>query len=88
MQDITPDVRAVRNVDEAVILREAQDIIFQFVGIVAVVMILWMGIKFMTAQGNVEEFKKQAKAMIFIIIGLALIPLSYFFIRFITNLNL
>lgn len=51
-------------------------------------MILYTGVKFMLSKGNLEEFKQEAKALIYIVGGLALIPLSYFLVKYITNLRL
>ena len=88
IHDINPEVQDVREVDEAKLFREWQYLLFQIVGIVTIVMILWIGVKFLFAKGNLEEFKEESKAAIFIVIGLAIIPLSYFLIRYLTDLNL
>lgn len=88
IEDTAPQVQSNRNVDEAEIFRGAQDVIFQMVGIIAVIMILYVAYRFIIAKGSSEDLKKEAKALIFIIIGLAIIPLSYFLIQYLINLNL
>lgn len=88
VEDVVPEVRTARDVDEAALFHEAQTFIFQLVGIITVAMILYVGVKFMLSKGNLEEFKQEAKALIYIIAGLALIPLSYFVIKYLTNLRL
>lgn len=88
IEDTAPNVQSNRNIDEAEIFAGVQDIIFQVVGIITIVMILYVAYRLIIVKGNVDEFKKESKALIFIIVGLAIIPLSYFIIQYLTNLNL
>jgi hypothetical protein len=58
------------------------------VGIIAVACMMYIGAKLLWAQGNMEELYAATKSMVYIIIGLALIPLAYFLVQLIVNIRL
>ncbi len=54
-------------------------------GIVSVSVFLYIGYMLFTAQGKEEEFKKAWTALIYAVIGLAVIPLAYIAVKIVTG---
>lgn len=57
-------------------------------GIVSVSVFLYIGYNLFTAQGKEEEFKKAWVALVYAIIGLAVIPLAYIAVKIFTGFSL
>lgn len=53
---------------------------------IAVILIIWIGIQFMTAQGNPEKINKAKKALFWVIIGLAIILIGNGFVSLIRSI--
>lgn len=54
-------------------------------GIVSVSVFLYIGYMLFTAQGKEEEFKKAWTALIYAVIGLAVMPLAYIVVKIVTG---
>jgi len=88
VQELIPVVQSNNQVNYVNIAREVQFWLFVFVGIIAVACMIYIGAKLLWAQGNMEELYSATKSMVYIIIGLALIPLAYFIVQLIVNIRL
>lgn len=69
-------------------LRNIQVYIIGLLGIVSVSVFLYIGYLFFTAEGKEEEFKKGWKALIYAVVGLAVIPLAYIVVKIATGFTL
>lgn len=64
---------------------------YYLMGIVAALAIgtfIWIGYNMLTAEGDPEKFKQAQKALIYAVIGLALIPLAYVMVKLVITINL
>ncbi|MBI4836168.1 MAG: TrbC/VirB2 family protein [Candidatus Abawacabacteria bacterium] len=59
--------------------------ILGLVGTIAVLMLIWGGFNYLTSAGNSENTKKAKQTIIYAIIGIIIIALSYQIVRFITG---
>ncbi|MFA6090526.1 MAG: pilin [Candidatus Gracilibacteria bacterium] len=66
-------------------LRNIQTYIMGLLGIVTVGIFLYIGYTLFTAQGKEEDFKNAWKALIYAVIGLAVIPLGYIVVKIVTG---
>ena len=55
------------------------------VGIVSVSVFLYIGYMLFTAQGKEEDFKNAWKALVYAVIGLAVMPLAYILVKIVTG---
>lgn len=88
VQELVPQVQSDNDVDYVSISREAQFWIFVFIGIIAVAYIIYIGAKLIWAPGNMEELTSATKSLVYIVLGLALIPFAYFIVQLIANIRL
>ena len=56
-------------------------------GIITVSVFLYIGYMLFTAQGKEEDFKKAWTALVYAVIGLAVIPLAYIAVKIVTGFN-
>jgi hypothetical protein len=56
--------------------------------VIAVAYIIYIGAKLLWAPGNMEEMTSAIKSIVYIVIGLALIPFAYFIVQLIVNIRL
>lgn len=87
VESTIPVVRSNSRIDYVDIAQEIQFWIFVFVGIIAVVYIIYIGAKLLWAPGNAEEMSSALKSMVYVILWLALIPFAYFIIQLIVNIR-
>lgn len=66
-------------------LKGIQTYMIGLLGIVSVSVFLYVGYTLFTAQGNPDEFKKAWKSLTYVVIGLAVIPLSFIVVKIITG---
>lgn len=64
-------------------LRNIMDYAFVFSGIVAVIFLVWAGIRYAVSGGDEVQLSKAKRTMTFAIIGLVIILLSFFVIKLI-----
>ncbi len=84
-----PQVNSVdRNIDYASVAKEIQFWLFVFLGVIAVVYIIYIGAKLLWAPGSTEEMTKAFVSLFYVVIGLAIIPFAYFLINFIIHIRL
>lgn len=88
VEDLIPRVESNNDIDYVDIGREIQFWLFVFVGIIAVAYIIYIGAKLLWAPGNTEELTTAMKSLVYIVLGLALIPLAYFIVQLIVNIRL
>ena len=69
-------------------LASGQSFLFGVLGVVAVGVFIYLGFKLFSAQGNEEEFKKAWKALVYAVIGLALIPASFAIVKVVTGFDI
>ncbi|MBP8016489.1 hypothetical protein KAZ01_00630 [Candidatus Gracilibacteria bacterium] len=75
------------NISLMQILKSIQNYILAFVGIITIGTFIYIGARLVMAEGKQEEFNKAMKAIIYVVLGLAIIPLSYIVIKIVTGLN-
>ena len=61
--------------------------IFAFIGIIAVSYIIAVGAKLLWAPGTEEDTTNAIKSIAYVAVGLAIIPMAYFIVEFIINLQ-
>ena len=66
-------------------LKNIQAYFMGLIGIVSVSVFLYIGFMLFTAKGNEEEFKKAWKALVYAVIGLAVMPLAYIMVKIVTG---
>lgn len=66
-------------------LRNIQVYIMGLLGIISVSVFLYIGFILFTAQGKEEEFKKAWTALVYAVIGLAVIPLAFIVVKIVTG---
>ncbi|MCB9806530.1 hypothetical protein H6768_01270 [Candidatus Peribacteria bacterium] len=88
VQTLIPTVQSNNRLDYVNVAREVQFWLFVFVGIIAVAYIIYIGAKLLWAPGNMEEMTSALKSIVYIVIGLALIPFAYFIVQLIVNIRL
>lgn len=88
VQELIPDVESDNEIDYVNVAKEIQFWVFVFVGIIAVAYIIYIGAKLIWAPGNMEEMTSAMKSIVYIVIGLALIPFAYFIVQLIVNIRL
>ena len=62
--------------------------IFNVILIIAVVMVVWIGVRMATARWNPEEFKKAWMHFIYLILWLFIVFVSWWVVRLVSNLNI
>ncbi len=88
VQELIPSVDTEDEIDYVDLAKEAQFWLFAFVGVIAVAYIIYLGAKLIWAPGNAEEFSAAMKSLLYIIIGLALMPLAYAIVKIIVNVRI
>lgn len=88
VDELIPTVQSNNKIDYVDVAREIQFWIFVFVGVIAVAYIIYIGAKLLWAPGNMEEMTSAIKSIVYIVIGLALIPFAYFIVQLIVNIRL
>lgn len=88
VDELIPTVQSSTKIDYVDVAREIQFWLFVFVGVIAVIYIIYIGAKLLWAPGNAEEMTSAIKSITYIIIGLALIPFAYFIVQLIVNIRL
>jgi hypothetical protein len=66
-------------------LQQILQIVFGVIGVVAVIVIMWAGLKFITAQGNPQEAAKARMTIIYAVIGLILAISAEVIVTFVLN---
>lgn len=66
-------------------LKNIQKYMMGLVGILSVGVFIYIGYSLFTAQGNEEEFKKAWKALVYAVIGLAVMPLAFVAVKIVTG---
>jgi len=64
-----------------------QAYVMGLLGIITVSVFLYIGYMLFTAQGKEEDFKKAWTALVYAVIGLAVIPLAYIAVRIVTGFD-
>jgi len=88
VQTLIPTVQSNTRFDYVNVAREVQFWLFAFVGLIAVCYIIYIGAKLIWAPGNMEEMTSALKSIVYIVIGLAIIPFAYFIVQLIVNIRL
>ncbi len=88
VDELIPTVQSNNQIDYVDVAREVQFWIFVFVGVIAVAYIIYIGAKLLWAPGNMEEMTSAIKSIVYIVIGLAIIPFAYFIVQLIVNIRL
>ena len=55
------------------------------VGVIAVIMIIWGGMKYITSGGDSNKVKSAKDTILFALIGLVIVALAQFIVRFVLN---
>jgi len=69
------------------VLKHIQTEFFVILMMLAIGLFLYLGIKLMIARGNEEEYKKALLWFVYAIAGLAIIPLSYALVYFVSRIS-
>jgi hypothetical protein len=73
------------NTDLSVIAKKIINILSIIVGIVAVIMIIWGGFKYITSGGDTGNVSGAKNTLIFAIVGLIIVALAQFIVHFVLN---
>lgn len=76
------------NISYVSIAQEIKFWLFAFMGIIAVAYIVYIGAKLLWAPGSTEEITSSLKSLLYVVVGLALIPFAFFIVQFIVNLRI
>jgi len=76
----------IKNVDS--IFKTANSYVLYLYGIIAIGCFLYVWMMFLMALGKPEEFKKAWMAFMWVVLGLAAIPLSYVLVTIVAGVNL
>lgn len=76
------------NINYVSIAQEIKFWLFAFIGIIAVAYIIYIGAKLLWAPGSTEEITTSLKSLLYVVVGLALIPFALFIVQFIVNLRI
>ena len=83
------DINVGQAVDLKTVIANVINIALGFLGIIAVIIILFAGFKWMTAAGNEEQVSSAKKMIVQAVIGLAIIFLAWAIVSFVvTNLQI
>jgi len=66
-------------------LAKIQEILFTVITVVVIGMLVYAGFRLFSAKGNAEEYKKAWTALIYIAVGLAILPLAYVVVKIISG---
>jgi hypothetical protein len=89
VEELIPQVNSVRHsIWYTEVAKEIQFWLFIFVGVIAVGYIIYIGAQLLWSPWNMEEMSKALKSMMYIVIGLAIIPFAYFLIKLIISIRL
>jgi len=56
-------------------------VIFLFLGGLAVILLIWAGIQYITSAGNADQVKKARQSIIHIVLGIILLVCTYYILR-------
>ncbi|PZM84930.1 hypothetical protein DLH72_02765 [Candidatus Gracilibacteria bacterium] len=62
--------------------------ILNFVFIIAIIMIVWIGMRMAAARGNPDEFKKAWLHFVYLIVGLFLVFTAWGIVKLVTSINI
>jgi len=81
------DCDGVNGADDNVtnLIRQIINILSVIVGVIAVVMIIWGGMKYITSGGESSNITSAKNTIIFAIVGLVIVALAQFIVRFVLN---
>jgi inner membrane protein involved in colicin E2 resistance len=88
VQELVPNVESNNNINYVKVAKEVQRWIFMSIGIIALGYLIYIGAKLLWAPGSAEEMQSAIHSVVYVMIGLALIPFAYFLIQLIVNIRL
>lgn len=77
------DVNVPKNNLDTATLNNVLTVVFALAGAIAVAFIVWGGIKYTLSQGEAGEIKKAKDTIIYSLIGLVIVVVSYSIINFV-----
>ncbi|MBI5022707.1 MAG: hypothetical protein HZC05_00880 [Candidatus Magasanikbacteria bacterium] len=83
INDITPLTNPVGDVEVSFLIGSIVKYILGVVGSIALMIIVYAGIKFMNARGNPEQVKSATQIMLWAGLGLAMIFFSYLILNYV-----
>ncbi|MBP7823394.1 hypothetical protein KA050_03525 [Candidatus Gracilibacteria bacterium] len=88
-KEVIPTVKVdTSNINYVSIAQEIKFWLFAFIGIIAVAYIIYIGAKLLWAPGSTEEITTSLKSLLYVVVGLALIPFALFIVQFIVNIRI
>lgn len=88
-KEVIPNVTVdTTNINYVSIAQEIKFWLFAFIGIIAVAYIVYIGAKLLWAPGSTEEITSSLKSLLYVVVGLALIPFALFIVQFIVNIRI
>ena len=72
--------------DLIVLIEQISDTLIKLAIPIAVILIIWIGIQFFLAQGNPEKITKAKSALLYLIIGLAILLIGRGFVSLIESI--
>lgn len=69
------------------VLIYAKDFLFSILAIVSIAVFVFYGFKLVVARWSEEEFKKALTGFLYVVIGLAIIPLAWWAVKIISTLK-
>ena len=68
------------------IFKKIQDLLFAISTVVVIGMLIYSGFRLFSAQGDPAEYKKAWTSVIYIAVGLAVLPLAYVLVKIVTGI--
>lgn len=85
LRDFNPDGEACRASDSGVnkIIKLALNLLSMVAGVIAVIMIIVSGFKYVTSQGDASSISSAKQSLIYAIVGLVVVAMAQFIVRFV-----
>lgn len=80
-----PDTTNTGTIDLTSTIKLVVNVISMIVGVVAVIMIIWGGMKYITSGGESNKITSAKNTIIYALIGLIIVALAQFIVRFVLS---
>jgi hypothetical protein len=90
LKDINPDSKGCNAADDDAdsLIKLALNLLSMVAGVIAVIMLMVSGFKYITADGDATQISNAKKSLIYAIVGLVVVALAQFIVRFVLSKTL
>lgn len=87
LKEINPDGKACAAGDSSVnkVIRVALNLLSVVAGVVAVIMVIIAGLKYITSQGDSNQISSSKKTLIYAIVGLVVVAFAQIIVKFVVH---